>query len=106
MSHNDKRNKFVFGGMSLCTSIFAVLGALAGEALFLTYGIMALLPTGPFEERNETLGIVLIVLAGVGAAAFGGTIAGVIAGIMLGGSTGMLLDYCCSNCENNSSLTA
>jgi hypothetical protein len=43
-------------------TFFVYLGALAGEALFLTYGIMAAIPTGPFQQQNLGLGVSLIVL--------------------------------------------
>ena len=71
-----------FGG---CMTFFAVVGALAGEALFLTYGILALIPGPPFTERNLTVGVTLVVLAGVGLAAIGGAIAGAISAFLLGG---------------------
>ena len=74
-------------GFSFGTGIFGVFltlcmygGALAGETVCLTYGILAVIPAGPFDHQNLSLGISLIVLGGVGIAALGGAIAGLISG--------------------------
>lgn len=64
-------------------TLFVYLGALAAEALFLTYGIMAVIPAGPFQQQNLGLGVPLIVLAGVGIAPLGGALAGLIAGCIV-----------------------
>jgi hypothetical protein len=64
-------------------TFFVYLGALAGEALFLTYGILAVIPAGPFEHQNLGLGVPLIVLGVIGIAAIGGAIAGLITGGIL-----------------------
>lgn len=71
---------------------FAYMGILAGEALFLTYGILAVIPAGPFEHQNLSLGVPLIVLAGVGIAGLAGMIAGLISGGIL------CSPMCCLGC--------
>lgn len=64
-------------------TFFVYLGCLAGEALFLIYGILAVIPAGPFEHQNLSLGVPLIVLAGVGIAGIAGAVAGLIGGGIL-----------------------
>ena len=73
---------------------FAWLGAIAAEVLFLVYGILAVIPAGPFVQQNLGLGIPLIVLAGVGIAGIAGAIAGAIGGSIL---CSPLL--CCDGCK-------
>jgi uncharacterized membrane protein YdjX (TVP38/TMEM64 family) len=59
------------------------LGAITSQVLFLVYGIMALIPTGPFDHQNISLGVTLIVLATVGIAAACGSIVGMIIGTII-----------------------
>ena len=68
---------YIFGSgiYGFFLTLFAFLGLLAGEALFLTYGILALIPVWPFEDQNLKLGVPLIILAGVGIAGLTGMIA-------------------------------
>lgn len=47
-------------------SIFAYLAALTASTVSLTYGILALIPSGPFITQNLTVGIMLIVLSVTG----------------------------------------
>lgn len=44
-------------------AIFGWMAAASAEILFLVYGILALVPSGPFKTRNTALGVVLLVLA-------------------------------------------
>lgn len=80
----------VFGAI---VTIFAWLGALVGEALCIIYGIFALLPAGPFEKQNLTLGVILLVLSGVGLSGIVGAIGGLIAGSII------VSPVLCCNCE-------
>ena len=61
--------------LQIFATIFAFLGAIAGEALFLTYGVLAVIPGGPFETRNLGLGVSFIVISCVGLAGIGGALA-------------------------------
>ncbi|KAL2634238.1 hypothetical protein R1flu_005717 [Riccia fluitans] len=45
-----------------CGFLWGFVGGLAGFVLFIMFGVFALVPAGPFEERDKTLGIVLVVL--------------------------------------------
>jgi hypothetical protein len=64
-------------------TFFVYLGAITAQTLFLVYGIMALIPTGPFDHQNISLGVTLIVLATVGIAAACGSIAGILIGTII-----------------------
>ena len=68
---------------SLTIFIFAIIGFFVGEIIGLTYGIFALIPTGPFEEKNSSLGIVLIVLTSFGITGLGGAVSSAIVGSII-----------------------
>jgi hypothetical protein len=84
--------QFGTGIYGLFLTLFAYMGFLAGEALFLTYGILAVIPAGPFQHQNLALGVPLIVLAGIGIAGLAGMIAGLISGGIL------CSPMCCLGC--------
>lgn len=54
-------------GIQICTlSSGAVAGwiaAVSAEVLFLIFGILAIVPAGPFRHREIPVGVVLVVLA-------------------------------------------
>lgn len=58
------------------------LGALAATALFLTYGILAVIPDQLGPGQDLRLGVPLIVLGGIGVAGLAGSVAGAIVGFV------------------------
>jgi hypothetical protein len=64
--------------------LFVYLGALTVEVLVLTYGVLAVIPAGPFEIRNLALGIPLLVSGCIGLALFCGALVGALVGGILG----------------------
>ncbi|KAG6556091.1 hypothetical protein Mapa_002032 [Marchantia paleacea] len=58
-----------------CGFAWGFVGGFAGLVLFLLFGVFALVPAGPFEERDKTLGIVLVVLGATGISTLGGYLA-------------------------------
>ncbi|KAL3693729.1 hypothetical protein R1sor_007380 [Riccia sorocarpa] len=76
-----------------CGMGWGFIGGLAGFVLFIIFGVFALVPAGTFEERNTTLGVVLVVLGVSGVS----TIAGYICvGIPCAG-VGYIVDKAMSN---------
>ncbi len=69
---------------TLCITAFAWVGASITGIICLIYGILALVPSGPFEEKDVTFGVTFIVLSLTGVMELGGAIAGVIVGAILG----------------------
>ena len=72
--------------------IFMFIGAIVAPILCLIYGILALVPTGPFDHQNITLGVTFIVLSLVGIMSVGGCIGGAIIGAIIGSPIA-----CCCN---------
>ena len=69
---------------TICGTIWASLVATAATVVLLVFGILALVPAGPFDSRNIVVGVVLVVLAGTGVAGFAGGILGFGVGAALG----------------------
>jgi hypothetical protein len=65
-----------------------------GFVIGIIYGILAIVPSGPFKEKDVTLGVVLIVLSVLGV--IGGAIYCVVAIIL------MLLEACCCKTKETS----
>lgn len=59
------------------------LGALSGFVVSLLFGIFALVPIDPFDEKNLSLGISLVVITGVGLSAIIGGLVGVCLGCLV-----------------------
>ncbi|KAL3687622.1 hypothetical protein R1sor_013931 [Riccia sorocarpa] len=49
-----------------CCTCWGIWGSFTGGILLLVFGILALLPSGPFGDRNTVLGVVLVVLGATG----------------------------------------
>jgi len=49
--------------VNIVASITAKIGAVVAPILALIYGILVLVPAGPFDHRDVTMGVVLIVLS-------------------------------------------
>ncbi|CAM6083891.1 unnamed protein product [Calypogeia fissa] len=75
-----------------CFFGWGFFGAMAGLVLFIIFGIFALVPAGPFDERHLTLGIVLVVLGATGVSSFGGYLACAVPGA----AVGLVIDKACS----------
>ncbi|BFI13499.1 hypothetical protein MPTK1_4g18025 [Marchantia polymorpha subsp. ruderalis] len=71
---NDIDDHFPACAVGCCVG-WGIFGGFVAFVLFLLFGVFALVPAGPFEEREITLGIVLVVLGSTGAASIGGYIA-------------------------------
>lgn len=64
-------------------SVLGYIGVFLGTVLGLVYGILALVPAGPFIVQNIPVGVTLIVLSVCGLMAIGGIIAGILAGLLI-----------------------
>ncbi len=64
--------------------LFVYLGALTAEVLVLTYGVLAVIPAGPFEIRNLELGVPLLISGCIGLALLCGALVGGFVGGILG----------------------
>lgn len=64
-------------------TVFAYIGAVIFGIGSLILGILALVPSAPFNEQNITLGIILIVLSVTGITELTGAIIGALIGIIL-----------------------
>ena len=56
----------------------AIIGYMAATIIALIYGIFALVPVRPFKERNNEVGIILIVLSATGLIGVIGAVAGIM----------------------------
>ena len=74
--------------MGFCSVITTCLG--------LIYGILALIPTSPFDHQNLSLGIILIVLSCLGIIGLVGAIVGAIIGFIIS----FPIVYCLENYIN------
>ena len=73
----QKSIKIIYAG------IFAMIGIIVAQTFSILYGIHALVPSGPFKERNYAVGITLLVLSMTGPNMIVGAIGGlIIAGII------------------------
>ncbi len=86
-------SRFTGTPAALCATILGSLLGIAATALFLIFGILALVPGPPFDHREMATGIVLVVLSGTGIAAIGGTAVGALLGAALGTPCGL----CCGD---------
>lgn len=72
------------------------IGGLASFVLFILFGVFALVPAGPFDDRNKTLGVILVVLGATGVASLGGYLACAVPGAVAGLIIDKSIDRCCS----------
>lgn len=75
---------------TICGTIWSSLLATAATVILLVFGILALVPGGPFDSRHLTAGIVMVVLAGTGVAG----LAGAAIGFGFGAALGAPLECC------------
>ncbi len=68
----------------LFITIFAYMGAAMGGIIGLIFGILALVPSEPFNEQDVSLGVVLIVLSVTGVMELAGAIAAGLASAIFG----------------------
>ncbi len=70
--------------MEGCAYIFGYAGAIIAEICFIILGILALIPSKPFETRDVTFGVVSLVLSFVGVIAIAGALVGALIGAIIG----------------------
>jgi hypothetical protein len=81
----------------LCFVTCGSFGAMAGCVLFILFGVFALVvPAGPFNDREKTLGIVLVVLGATGVSTLGGYLACAVPGATVGYMIDKSVDCCTS----------
>ncbi|KAL2629358.1 hypothetical protein R1flu_014044 [Riccia fluitans] len=76
-----------------CGFLWGFFGGVAGFVVFILFGVLALVPAGPFDGKAMTLGIVLLVLGGTGIASHAGYL---LIGLPCAG-VGFIMDQALSN---------
>ncbi len=68
---------------AIFATFLAYIGAIITSVISLIYGIFAVVPVSPFEDRDLKIGIVLIVLSVTGIMAIAGLLSGCIIGTIV-----------------------
>lgn len=79
------------GAVAIGAEIGGVFGAATLPITAVVLGILALVPSDPFDHRNVTAGVLLIVLGLAGVGELVGFVAGAIPGAVIGGMVGCLV---------------
>lgn len=86
-----------FWASTACATFWSFVAGLSATVLLLVYGILALVPSGPFHHRDVPAGVVMIVLSGTFIAA----VVGALVGFLFGGLLGLPVDVAVSACDSN-----